>query len=127
LPWADVLADVVDLAASFEVDSQLATRLQSNSEYVFADPGLSEVFAPDGTLLEEGDICQWTALSLTLDAVAKNGSDIFYYGDIAKNLVADVQDNGGILTEEDMADYSVQSRVPIETFYRGYKVWNLYR
>jgi gamma-glutamyltranspeptidase len=45
------------------------------------------------------------ALGKTLRAVADNGPDAFYQGDIATNLVKDMSDFGAIITEEDLMNY----------------------
>ena len=44
-------------------------------------------------------------MAKTLDKIAKDGDKAFYEGDIAKNLVKDLQSLGGILTEDDLRDY----------------------
>ena len=43
----------------------------------------------------------------------KNGRDEFYIGETAERLVKFIQDNGGIITEEDLSRYEVKWRTPI--------------
>ena len=42
-------------------------------------------------------------LADVLEAIGKGGPDAFYKGDIAKAITSDIQANGGILSEDDMA------------------------
>ena len=63
--------------------------------------------------LKEGDILRNLPLAQTLQKIAENGADAFYTGEIAENLVRDVQDNGGILTLNDLKSYRAILRTPI--------------
>jgi gamma-glutamyltranspeptidase len=64
-------------------------------------------------LLEEGDIFQQPELAATLQAIMTDGSDAIYKGPMAKKLVTDIHGAGGIITEEDLADYRPALRTPI--------------
>lgn len=52
-----------------------------------------------------GELLVQTKLSETLEKVATFGVDVFYTGEIATNLVNDIQSAGGIITLEDLASY----------------------
>lgn len=66
---------------------------------------------------EEKDTIHYYALAETLTRIMKNGKDEFYKGETAKRLAAFMQDNGGILTEEDLAKYEVKWREPLRFVY----------
>ena len=57
-----------------------------------------------------GDILVNPDLARTLRAIAAQGPDAFYKGDIAKNTAAFLKANGGIITEADLAQLSSRSR-----------------
>lgn len=38
----------------------------------------SDIFAPDGRILQEGETIRWTNLSRTLDIIAREGAKGFY-------------------------------------------------
>lgn len=59
----------------------------------------------DGELLEAGSTYKNLKLARTLRLIAEQGGDAFYKGLIAENLVADIQEAGGIITAEDLANY----------------------
>ena len=71
---------------------------------------------------KEGDIIKYKALAITLEHISKNGRDEFYKGKTAKVLAQFIQDNGGIITEEDLAKYEAKWRTPVTFEYDGLKV-----
>uniref|UniRef100_A0A3Q2VZA9 Gamma-glutamyltransferase 5a n=1 Tax=Haplochromis burtoni TaxID=8153 RepID=A0A3Q2VZA9_HAPBU len=59
----------------------------------------------NGNLLKTGDTVKFEKLADTLEMIANEGPDVFYNGTIAKNLISDIQNEGGNLTLEDLASY----------------------
>jgi gamma-glutamyltranspeptidase/glutathione hydrolase len=59
------------------------------------------------------DTIKYPALAETLTRILKNGRDEFYKGETAKILAKFIQDNGGIVTEEDLANYEAKWRTPV--------------
>ena len=51
-----------------------------------------------------------------------NGSDYFYSGDLMEQMVKDIQDNGGIITEDDFEEYVVRERNVTKAEYKGLEV-----
>ncbi len=47
-----------------------------------------------GELLKEGDVVRFEKLADTLEIIAEQGADAFYIGDLAKELVSDIQSAG---------------------------------
>ena len=48
----------------------------------------------------------------TLERIRDNPDD-FYYGELAKDVVQDIQDGGGIFTLDDLKNYRVKFRRPM--------------
>ena len=71
---------------------------------------------------KENDTIKYQPLAETLTRIMKNGRDEFYNGETAKRLVQFIQDNGGILTEEDLAKYEVKWRTPVTFEYDDLKI-----
>lgn len=73
-----------------------------------------------------GDTFTNKALAKTMRRIADEGIDIFYKGDIARQIAAAFKKDGGFITEKDLA--TVQDKVqwvdPISINYRGYTVYN---
>ena len=77
---------------------------------------------PAGALVNNPTLRQ-KDLANVLEAIAKGGADAFYKGDIARMIVADMQQNGGLLTQEDLAQYKpLVWEKGLETAYRGHTV-----
>ncbi len=79
----------------------------------------------DGSIYKVGEIMRQPDLALSLQSIAKDGADVFYRGDIAKKIVADLQANGGILTANDFANHRANWVTPISVHYRNYQAYNL--
>ena len=71
---------------------------------------------------KENDTIKYPNLAETLTRLMKNGRDEFYKGDIAKQLAAFIQDNGGIITEEDLSKYEAKWRTPITFEYDDLRI-----
>ncbi len=86
-------------------------------------PGSQAIFGrPDGSLLRPGDLLRMTALADTLEALGREGPDLFYRGDIAQAILADQRDRGGVLTAADLADYEVVRRRPLASPFQDHTV-----
>ncbi|XP_016373207.1 gamma-glutamyltransferase 5-like [Sinocyclocheilus rhinocerous] len=59
----------------------------------------------EGKLLKEGDIVRFEKLADTLEIIAEQGADALYIGDIAKDLVSDIQSAGGTISLEDLRSF----------------------
>lgn len=62
-------------------------------------------------------------LAASLRAIARDGGETFYRGELAERLIDGVQRMGGLLTAEDLAGYRAQWVKPISTRYREYEVF----
>ena len=64
-------------------------------------------------------------LAATYRALAAEGRDAFYRGDIARRIVSCSARHGGALTAADLADYDAEWVTPLSTTYRGWTVYEL--
>ncbi len=76
----------------------------------------------NGEPYQEKDLFVQKDLANTLKEIAKYGKDGFYKGKVAKMIADDMKKNGGIITEQDLADYKVVWREPVQGTYRGYEL-----
>lgn len=120
LPIADILAPVITLAEKgVVVTSNQARSLKGNRSIIEEVNGPASMFAQE---YQEGDTIKYVALANTLKRIAANGRDEFYKGETAQKIVDYIQDHGGIITLEDLANYEAQWREPIEFDYRGHQI-----
>lgn len=69
-----------------------------------------------------GDTVKYPNLARTLERILENGRDEFYKGQTAKIMVSFIQEQGGIITEEDLASYEAKWRKPITFNYDDLKI-----
>ena len=76
--------------------------------------------APDGQLLQEGDLLRQPQLADTLHQIAEQGISYFYNGSFTKMMVEELQrDYGSIVTIEDFQNYSSVERTVTRAKYKG--------
>ncbi|XP_053723790.1 glutathione hydrolase 7-like [Synchiropus splendidus] len=106
----DVVARVTRLAREgVNVSHSLAEAI----EQIQGEP-LSEqfrtVFLPDGRPLVPGSVLKMPGLA----AVLEGGVSSFYHGKVALEIQNEVRANGGVLSSDDIGNYSVEVAKPVE-------------
>ncbi|KXL48643.1 hypothetical protein M433DRAFT_56714 [Acidomyces richmondensis BFW] len=129
LPWSDLVMPAVSVARNgFPVTEDLvrymALATSGMEDFLVQDPTWAIDFAPNGTLVGPGDIITRRRYADTLQAIAQRGPDAFYVGPMAEVMVDAVRANGGIMTMEDLKNYSVAIRNPANITYRDYKIYS---
>lgn len=69
-----------------------------------------------------GDTLRQLDLAATLKLIRDFGRDGFYGGENADKIIKEMKKGNGIITYEDLQNYSSVWRTPVEGFYRDYKV-----
>ena len=85
--------------------------------------GFADLILDDGNVPAFGRLYTNRALGETLRAIAKDGPDAFYRGEIAARLVAFLNDLGGLQTREDFAGHRGNYVEPVHADYRGHQVY----
>ena len=127
LPWADLFADAITAAEQgFPVSSRTARQLQMGwNKGVSQFYESKQYFFPNNQPVPEGSILKNPAYAATLKAIAAQGPDAFYKGELAKAISERVQTapvNPGKLSVADLANYKVQQPDAVCMPYRVYKV-----
>ena len=123
-PLAEVLAPAIEIADNgFPITEALAQGLQSGKAKLAKYPSSTRLWFKDGKPLAMGDIMRNPDLARTLRAIAAQGPDAFYKGEIAKNTAAFLKANGGIITEADLAAMAAFEDTPVHVNYRGVEVY----
>lgn len=116
LPWRDVLRPAIAATRDgFVVSGAAAEYMAYAHDAIFGwDPeSRAVVHHDDGTPVGEGDVLRMPELADTLTALAEEGPDLLYKGELGTRVAAAVLEGGGILTEEDLASYEPVTREPI--------------
>jgi gamma-glutamyltranspeptidase/glutathione hydrolase len=113
LPWARLVAPAVRLARrGFRVPPGLAVLFADYAADLGRDAAASALFAPGGVPLPAGALLVQEDLAKTLEAIAATGADGFHRGETARRIAAFVRSTGGVLSEQDLADYRPEWRPP---------------
>lgn len=134
LPWKTLFQPAIELAQNgFVVSPRLAKLVAGKF-----NPGIAQLseakryFYPNGQAIAEGDVLTNKKLAATLTKIAEQGVSAFYQGDIAKRIVAAVQNSEvspGLLTEQDLKAYTAKQRPAVCTDYQAktgnYKVCSM--
>lgn len=127
LPWEQLVMPAVKVARDgFPVTKDLvrymASAISGINNFLVEDPTWAIDFAPNGTLLGLGDTITRQRYASTLESIAKRGPDAFYTGPIAETTISTIKRTGGIMTMEDLKNYTVAIREPSTINYRGFKL-----
>ena len=130
LPWERLFDDVIETAAQgFEVSPRLArlVELEIHPALRKLQPA-ADYFYPDGQPLRAGSLLKNPQLAQTMQNIAAGGSDVFYKGELAQQIVNSVQTSAispGDLTPEDLANYQVAWREPVCGPYRQHRICSM--
>ena len=124
LPLSTLLQPAIDLAKDgFEVTYDLNYVLEWGKESMLANQASRDKFYnPSQEPLKVKSNFKQPELAKTLFKISKQGSEIFYKGEIAEWISEESLSNGGLITLDDMASYEAKYREPIEIDYRGYRI-----
>ncbi|WP_318490172.1 gamma-glutamyltransferase [Photobacterium leiognathi] len=127
LAWKSLFLPAIKLAKDgFVVSPRLAAMIEKDANNLSRYPATKAYFFDnDGNPIKAGTKLTNPAYANTLLQIADYGPKAFYQGDIARDIVATVQQaegNPGVLNTMDLASYSVKQREPICAPYRQYKV-----
>ncbi|KAK2755576.1 hypothetical protein FQN54_006516 [Arachnomyces sp. PD_36] len=127
LPWATVMQPAINTARDgFTVGADLVRVMDSadadDDNFLTRDPTWALDFAPNGTRVGLGDTLTRKRYADTLETIAKSGADAFYSGPIAESTIQAVQDANGTMTLDDLQNYTIALRDPVQIDYRGFKV-----
>jgi gamma-glutamyltranspeptidase/glutathione hydrolase len=126
--WDQLVAPAVRLARDgFEVDADLAAALNAALARAEDFPEFRRTFAPPrpGAPWGAGDRLVQPELARTLERIARKGEAAFYTGPVARAIAGTVREGGrgGVLTEQDLADYRAKVRPPVHGSFRGFDVF----
>jgi len=126
-PLSTLILPAINLAAGgFPVSPGLARAIHSNKDRLSRSVETKKIFfKKQGKEYEIGDLLKQTDLAKSLRLIAHKGPAAFYKGEIAKQLVKVMHDNGGIISQADLKNYKAEIVEPINGSYHGYKIYSM--
>jgi gamma-glutamyltranspeptidase / glutathione hydrolase len=123
LTWSELIEPARKLAVhGFVVTHRTEKRLQDHQDILSPFADSRRVFLREGKLYREGEILRQPELAATLGRLQKKGPREFYEGKTARLIAEEMQHNGGLITRQDLRDYTPKERVPLRGSYRGYGI-----
>ena len=124
LDRATVFAPAIDLAENgFAVTIKNNQFMLNSRDRLRNWESSSQAYLHDGETPVAGSILIQKDLARTFRTMVEGGIEAFYRGPIGKEIARFSQENGGLITEEDLATYEPSWQKPITTNYRGYDVF----
>ena len=146
LSLAEVLAPAIRMAAGYSIEAQTANLIERGKDQLKQWKYSRDVLLPhlgqEREAPEPGEVFVQRDLAATLRRLVeaerkalKAGKGRraaiyaayarFYTGDIARELVRGVQEEGGLITLKDLAGWKVRIEEPLSTTYKGITVFKL--
>jgi len=122
---SDVMQKAIQIAEEgFPVSKTFSKINKDEYEKLLQMAGESCCYLNEGLPFEPEDVFRNPELANTFRLLASKGIEAFYKGEIARKIVTAVQEKGGILTLDDLADYSPVEHTPIKGQYKDYTLYS---
>jgi gamma-glutamyltranspeptidase/glutathione hydrolase len=123
MPLSEVLKPAIQYAEEgFPVSDIVAYQWQRDVEKLQLHPSGNELLL-NGRAPNEGDVFFMPNLAKVLRGIAEGGPDAFYKGPVAEKIAAYIQELGGWMTTQDLANDAPDWDQPISTDYHGVTCW----
>jgi len=138
MSFEQVLHPAIDLAENGFPLSEARARMIASTQKILKYPSTIRIYKPNGETPKAGEIFKNPDLARTLKKLVeaeraakakgrhealKAARDRFYKGDIAREMAAFSEANGGLFRYEDFVAYTAKVEIPVSTDYRGYQVY----
>jgi gamma-glutamyltranspeptidase/glutathione hydrolase len=125
LSWEEVLQPAIHYARDgFPVSPVISQVWHDLIPVLRSHPGAAQTYlSENGQSPRAGDIWKQPALATTLTQISKEGSDVFYKGDIAIRTEEFMQQEGSYLQASDLDSFQAQWTDPISTVAYDTQLW----
>jgi gamma-glutamyltranspeptidase/glutathione hydrolase len=121
---ATVFQPAIEYAeGGFPLSINNARFFASNAARLRDWPTSTANYLPDGQPPVAGEIFTQPNLARSFRTIVEGGKDAFYKGEIGKEIVRFSEENGGLITQKDLDDFTPEWVEPIGVNYRGYDVY----
>jgi len=125
LSWRKVLAPAIRLAREHTLDAARSRAIAEEAERLARFPASAKQFLVDGHAPASGTTFRQPELAHTLQLIADSGASVFYKGQIADLIAAEMQRGHGLITKDDLRRYQPKWRTPVQIGYRGYSIYSM--
>jgi gamma-glutamyltranspeptidase / glutathione hydrolase len=126
LPFSEILAPAIYYAENgFPLSEVVARGWGRSEEFLASHPNSKKTYLIDGQAPEAGQIFRNPDLGASLRLIAEKGRDGYYKGKTADAILAISRETGGVFTASDLTEFEPEWVTPIQTTYRGWKVYEI--
>ncbi|MBW7466389.1 gamma-glutamyltransferase [Pontibacter aydingkolensis] len=122
LSWSELVQPAIDLARSGVVLTQKEAAGLNNNRSRFIEYNKHRPYLAATTIWSAGDTLKHPDLARTLERIRDKGRDGFYKGETADLIVKEMQRGNGIITHQDLENYTSEWRQPVVGKYKNYKI-----
>jgi gamma-glutamyltranspeptidase/glutathione hydrolase len=123
LKWSELFDTALRLAEDGIEISGTESRYSEGQKDRLNPAGIRHFFKSPQQPYLPGEVLRQPALANALKLFRDQGPDGFYRGDVATDIATTVQANGGVVTVADLANYQVRWLKPLETRFKGHKLY----
>lgn len=105
--------------------AELTAHHWANWKSALRDAGKGGELMIDGHAPKCGQVFQNAGLTRTLKELGERGKPAFYQGRVAQAIVDVINQNGGVMTLDDLSSHDSEVVTPISTEYKGVCLWEL--
>src|SRR5436305_5176924 len=136
-PFASLLKPAIQIAdEGFVVNPTFNLQINQNLSRFRDFSSTRALYLPSGAAPAVGSLFRNPDLANTYRLIARQGTDVFYEGPIAQNIVDTVQHpptmpgitrnvRPGLMNRDDLEDYNIVLREPVATTYRGLSIYGM--
>jgi gamma-glutamyltranspeptidase / glutathione hydrolase len=123
---AEDLQPAIETAKNgYPVTEWVAMYWAGSVDYLRGDAEASKVYLPHDHPPKLGEVFRNPDLAWSLEQIAQHGRDAYYKGEIAKRVLETIKRHGGVMTAQDMAEFSAEWAEPVSTTYRDWTVYEM--
>jgi gamma-glutamyltranspeptidase / glutathione hydrolase len=120
------LATAIQTAQNgFPVTEWVAMYWAHGADYLRGEDSAAQLYLPQDRSPKTGELFRNSDLAWSLQQIAAHGREAYYKGEICHRILDEIKRHGGVMTAQDLADFSSEWVDPISTTYRDWTVYEM--
>jgi len=121
----DLAAAVQTAQNGFPVTEWVAMYWGHGVDYLRGEDSAAKLYLPQDRAPKAGEIFRNPDLAWSLGQIAAHGRDAYYKGEISHHILDEIKRHNGVMTAQDLAEFSSEWVDPISTTYRDWTVYEM--
>jgi len=121
----DLAAAIQTAQNGFPVTEWVAMYWAHGVDYLRGEDSAAKLYLPQDRSPKAGEVFRNPDLAWSLQQIAAHGRDAYYKGEISHGILDEIRRHNGVMTPQDLAEFSSEWVDPISTTYRDWIVYEL--